>query len=119
MKIKINIEKFKLNLEKQGLDNIVCDKVVKVLHESCLPFIIEPTGEFIIDIGNGSEIKLLNSDGEPPKETDVLSNGYFEAKIGGLDSNRIKSIELPKLSYEVLEVFTINVDFFPFELPII
>ena len=68
-----------------------------------------------INLGFG-KVSLLNKQGESGfEEDDIPTTCRFKVEIDGIDSNMIKSISIPKLSYETCDIFSVDVNIFPFK----
>ena len=91
----------------------VADKVIEALKIQGLPVVITP-GSLDLEIGEDVSIKFLGPDGNSPVEGDIVRDWCWEAKIGKLDPRRIKAIRIPELTYDGVEVLTIDVTVYPF-----
>jgi hypothetical protein len=112
--IELNEIEISNKLADKGYNELVIDEVLEILRD--LPLILKfKSGE--IKAGNHFSIELTNSQGRSAEKDDMLTTGSFKVKIDGIDDKRIKSIEIPKLEYDLLDSLILKIEYYPFRLP--
>ena len=109
----IDEKRLRKQLEDKGLTFDVRDKVIIALKEQGLPLVTAVTS-FVFKIGQEVCIKFVDENGNSPKGA-VLSH-MWKAKIGDIDPNQIRTVEIPELRYDEIDIMTIDLTIYPFKM---
>ena len=112
MNIQINHMELRDKLSKVGFTEEQCTQICEVLNR--LP-ILTDLDSGIIDSGGNFKIRCCNSKMETPKKGEFQYAGYFDCEINGIDSRKIISVEVPKLSIEEVKPLRLKLEIMPFD----
>ena len=105
MKLLIDIERLKNELGK-NFNELEITNIIETLCR--FPLMVELIKGKIFSENNFEiELKPIN---------DILTTSDFEVNIPGIDSSKIISVEIPKLSYDSTDNFNLKLEVFPFKI---
>lgn len=112
--IGIDEEVLKKELLDLGYTNDDFDKIFKIMVK--FPIIAElKNAKLEVNAGEIFKIELINRKGETPSSEDIIDVGFFNCYINGIDSNKVVSVEIPKLTLEKCEPIKLKVEIMPFD----